>query len=65
MPFSIAISSYRTPFARNYWLWVFLFFFFSVWISTFLGTTDKNNWWLENTLTFLFIIFLFATYRKY
>lgn len=65
MPFSIAISSFRTAFAKNYWLWFFLIVFFAVWISTFLGTTDMNNWWLENTLTILFLIFLFTTYRKY
>lgn len=65
MPFSIAISSYRTPFARNYWLWIFLLVFFSIWVSTFLGTTDMHNWWLENTLTFLFLIFIITTYRKY
>lgn len=65
MPFSIAISSYRTPFAKNYWLWAFLLVFFAVWISTFLGTSDMNNWWLENTLTILFLLFIFSTYKKY
>lgn len=65
MPFSIAISSYRTPFVKNYWLWAFLLIFFAVWISTFLGTSDMNNWWLENTLTILFLLFIFSTYKKY
>ena len=46
-------------------MWIFVTVFFSVWLSTFLGTTDIINWWLENTLTILFLIFLTATYRKY
>jgi putative membrane protein len=65
MPFSIAISSFRTPFHKNYWLWIFLAVFFIIWINTFLGTTDYNNWWLENTLTIIFLIFLISTFKKY
>ncbi len=65
MPFSLAISSYRTPFFKNYWLWIFLTVFAGIWINTFVGTTDINNWLLENTLTFLFVLFLLISYRKY
>ncbi len=65
MRFTIAISDFRTPFKRNYWLWIFSVVFFLIWLSTFLGTTDIKNWFLENTLTFLFIIFLLKTHRKY
>ena len=65
MPFSLAISNYRTPFQKNYWLWVFIAVFTGIWISTLGGTTDMNNWLLENTLTFLFVLFLLFSYRKY
>ncbi len=65
MPFSLAISSYRTPFQKNYWLWIFITVFTGIWISTLVGTTDMNNWLLENTLTFLFVLFLLFSYRKY
>lgn len=65
MPFSLAISNYRTPFQKNYWLWIFITVFTSIWISTLVGTTDMNNWLLENTLTFLFVLFLLFSYRKY
>lgn len=65
MPFSLAISNYRTPFFKNYWLWIFITVFTSIWISTLVGTTDMNNWLLENTLTFLFVLFLLLSYRKY
>jgi putative membrane protein len=65
MGFTIAISNYRVPLQKNYWLWLFIFVFTGVWISTFAGTTDINNWVLENTLTFLFLIFLVITFRRF
>jgi len=65
MKFSVAISSYRQPLRSNYWIWAFLVLFFGVWISTLTGTSDINNWFLENTLTFLFVVFLFVTFKKF
>ena len=65
MPFSLAISNYRTPFQKNYWLWIFLTVFTSIWVNTLIGTNDLNNWFLENTLTVLFMLFLFFSFRKY
>jgi putative membrane protein len=65
MPFSLAISGYRTPLQKNYWLWILITVFTGIWISTLVGTTDMNNWLLENTLTFLFVLFLLFSYRKY
>lgn len=65
MSFTVAISGHRTPLAKNYWLIALIAVFTSIWISTLAGTTDMNNWLLENTLTFLFLIFLVATYRRY
>lgn len=65
MPFTLAISKQRTPLARNPWLWAFIIVFAGVWLSTFLGTTDLSNWLLENTLTFIFVLFLVFSFRKY
>jgi putative membrane protein len=65
MSFTIAISKTRTPFSQNIWMKLFLVVFVCVWISTFIGTTDMSNWLLENTLVFLFLPFLFFTYKKY
>lgn len=65
MPFTLAISTYRTPLRSNYWLWMFIFVFTAVWISTFVGTTDIHNWLLENTLTFLFVLFLVFSFRRF
>lgn len=65
MPFTVAISPNRNPFLKNLWLWLFLLIFSLVWISTFIGTNDYNNWMLENTLTVLFFLFLLISYRKY
>lgn len=65
MPFTIAISNVRTPFRSNPWLWTFVLLFFALWTNTFLGTSDINNWLLENTLTILFLLFLIFSYRKF
>ena len=65
MPFTIAISNYRVPFAQNRFLWICLFSFVTLWANTFLYTSDINNWFLENTLTIIFLIFLVSTFKKY
>jgi len=65
MAFTVAISPSRVPFQKNYFLWICLVVFFSIWINTLIYTTDINNWMLENTLTFIFLGFLLFSYRKY
>jgi putative membrane protein len=65
MGFTIAISKERVPISKNIWLITFIAVFAVVWIGTFYGTTDVTNWFLENTLTFIFICFLLLTYRKF
>jgi putative membrane protein len=65
MKFTLAISNYRTPFKKNIWLFVFMTVFACVWANSLIGTTDINNWFLENTLTFIFIGFLTFSYKRY
>lgn len=65
MGFSLAISKHRTPLKKNYWLMAFIAIFLAVWVDSFIGTTDIANWLIENTLTFLFVIFLLITYRRH
>jgi len=65
MGFTIAISKERIPIGKNIWLIVFIVMFASVWMGSIYGTTDLNNWFLENTLTFIFVAFLILTYRKF
>ncbi|WP_207491990.1 DUF2238 domain-containing protein [Aridibaculum aurantiacum] len=65
MPFSIAISSYRTPFAKNIWIKLFMLLFGAVWANSLVGSTDYANWILENILVFLFLAFVCGTYRKF
>ena len=65
MIFTVAISRTRMPMSKNLWLWVFLVIFSFVWVNSFAGTTDLSNWLLENTLTFIFLLFLIGTFRKY
>ncbi len=65
MIFSTASTSrkgaYTNPSLHKIYLGVFLL----VWIWTFIGTTDHNNWIIENTLTIGFVSTLILTYRKY
>lgn len=65
MSFTLAISKERMPLLRNKWLGAFIAIFAFVWANSLYGTTDLNNWFLENTLTILFLLFLIITYRKY
>lgn len=65
MSFTIAISPKRRPFLQNRWLQSFLLVFTIIWANTFAGTSDINNWLLENTLVVLFLGFLFIHYRRY
>ena len=65
MAFTNAITVTRTNLTDNRWLQAYLVVFFSMWMSTLLGTTDLNNWLLENTLVFLFLGFLIYSYRYY
>ena len=65
MSFTIAISKDRVPLKKNIWLLVFIAVFAVVWSNSLIGTTDIANWLLENTLSFVFAIFLVVTYRKH
>lgn len=65
MAFSIAISNYRTPIKTNAWLILFLITFTVTWANSLIGTTDINNWMIENSLTFLFLIFLLFSFKRY
>jgi putative membrane protein len=62
MKFSNAITLYRIPFRRNKLLLLCALLFLSFWLSTFIGTTDMANWFLENVLIFIFLAVLVATY---
>ena len=65
MQFTNAITVERKSLAGNRWLQFFLVLFFSVWISTLIGTSDISNWILENALVIMFLIFLTVSYRHY
>ena len=65
MPFTLAISKTRTPLTKNPWLIGCIIAFLAVWANSFIGTTDIHNWLLENALVFLFLIFLYFSYRRH
>ena len=65
MAFTIAISKLRVPVRNNAWILVLILVFALCWANSLVGTTDINNWFLENTLVFIFLLFLVLSYRKY
>lgn len=65
MSFTIAISNHRVPLGKNIWLMAFLSIFLVVFTNSFIGTTDIQNWFLENTLTLIFLSFLILTYKRH
>jgi putative membrane protein len=65
MAFTIAISNDRYDFKKNNWLKFFILFFGVNWITSYVGNTNSANWFLENTLVFIFLAFLFLTYKRY
>jgi putative membrane protein len=65
MSYSTASSQHRTPFFQNRLLQVFLLIFAVCWIVTFINTTDRANWYTENTLTVIFLVGLTYSYRKF
>lgn len=65
MTFTNAVSAYRTPIIRNFWLQLCVAVFLSTWASSLVGTTDLPNWLLENALVFGLVAVLFFTYKKH
>ncbi len=65
MSFTIAISKDRVPIRKNAWLLTFASAFVLVWANSLIGTSNISNWVLENILTFIFVIFLILSKKKY
>lgn len=65
MIFTFAGSPERIPFAKNSLLKLWTLLFAIVWVLTFVFTSDTINWFIENTLTVLSLVFLAGTHKKY
>src|SRR4030095_11314936 len=65
MEFTIAISKTSVPVRKNAWLITFALAFAFAWVNSLVGTTDVANWLLENTLSFIFVFLLIATYKRH
>jgi putative membrane protein len=65
MNYTTASVTSRKSFAQNLLLKAFLTIFFICWITTFLHTPDRANWYTENTLTIIFLVGLAVSYRKF
>lgn len=63
--FTNAISKERVSFKSNSWLWLFSLAVITIGSLTLIGTSDLNNWILENILTFVLLSILIFSYKKY
>jgi uncharacterized membrane protein YjdF len=59
----IVKSSDKTP--SFSWLILLVFLFSIVWLNSIIGTTNIANWFIENTLTVISLLFLISTYKSY
>lgn len=58
-------SPERKPFAQNTLLKIYLAIFSVCWAVTFIFTTDRVNWIIENILTILLLGLLAISYRRF
>ena len=65
MTFTTASSPNRVAFSKNRLLQFFIVIFLICWTVTFINTPNRTNWFTENTLTFIFILSLSLTHRKF
>lgn len=63
--FTTASHPLRVSFKENVLLKTYVVVFFICWVITFINTTDRTNWFTENTLTALILVVLFTGYRKF
>ena len=65
MTFTTASSAQRNAFRTNTLLKAYLVLFLAAWFATFVGTTNRANWFTENALTALLIGGLCISHRKF
>jgi putative membrane protein len=58
-------STKRVTFKNNRLLQICSLIFLVCWITTFINTPNRANWFTENTLTFLFLLTLITSYKKF
>lgn len=65
MNFTTSSFPQRTPFSANIKVKLYLIIFAVCWIATFMVTTDRANWFIENVLTILFFAGLIWSYKRF
>lgn len=63
--FTTTSSPERKPFSQNNLLKFYLVAFFICWVLTFVFSTDRINWVIENILTMLLLAGLTISYKKF
>ncbi len=63
--FTTATSLHRTSFKKNTFLWVLITLFAISWFYMLANCINLQDWYIENLLVFLYIIFAVFNYRQY
>jgi len=65
MKLSLFTSTGRKAYLKNNFFKTVLLIFAVAWLFFLATAKDATDWWLENILVFLFLIFLFAAQKKF
>jgi putative membrane protein len=65
MTFTTTHSENRVAFKQNLLLKIYAIAFLCFWIGTYINTPNRANWFTENTLTFIFLVGLISSHRKF
>jgi putative membrane protein len=65
MQFTTAGSPKRLHFSKNLFLKICLGLFLCLWIFTLVKTSNLGNWFIENSLVFIFLGGLILSYKKF
>jgi len=65
MAFSTASNTERRPIKENKLVQFLILVFLVVWASTFIGTSNFSNWFLENGFVFIGLSVLILSYKKF
>lgn len=65
MAFTTASTEHRILFKDNVLLKIIGFVVIAYWVSTFIFTPNKANWYTENALTVLSLVVLLTSYKKF
>ncbi len=63
--YTTASQSFRHKFKNDKALFLILFAFIIVWVKSYFHAMDLTDWWIENLLVFIFIVYFTLSYKSF